>query len=183
IYHHLKPIKMRTSLTRLMLCLAFVFFCNLSHAATYYFSTSSGDDSRSSSQAQNSATPWKTIKKLNSIFGSLRPGDKVLFKSGDTFYGSIHITRSGSSGSPIVIGSYGSGPKPVITSFVTLDDWKSIGNGIYESTDNSLNKGVNVVLMNEKIQELGRYPNSDASNGGYLTISSNSGNSSVSSNE
>jgi parallel beta-helix repeat protein len=166
-----------------MLCLAFVFFCNLSHAATYYFSTSSGDDSRSSSQAQNSATPWKTIKKLNSIFGSLRPGDKVLFKSGDTFYGSIHITRSGSSGSPIVIGSYGSGPKPVITSLVTLGNWKSIGNGIYESTDNSLTKGVNVVLMNEKIQELGRYPNSDASNGGYLTISSSSGNSSVSSNE
>src|SRR5690606_27674522 len=149
----------------------------------YYFSTSSGDDSRSSSQAQNSATPWKTIKKLNSIFSSLRPGDKILFKSGDTFSGSIHITKSGTSGSPIVIGPSRSAPRPVITSLVTLNNWKSIGKGIYESTDNSLNKGVNVVLMNEKIQELGRYPNSDASNGGYLTIHSHSGNSSVSSNE
>src|SRR5215475_10608106 len=78
-------------------------------ATTYYFSTSDGDDSRTSAQAQNSSTPWKSIDKLNSFFSSLQAGDQVLFKRGDVFYGSINISKSGSSGSPIVFGAYGSG--------------------------------------------------------------------------
>jgi parallel beta-helix repeat protein len=170
---------MKAVLSKLMLCVALVIVCNFSHAATYYFSTESGDDSRSSSQAQNSSTPWKSIKKLNQIFSSLRPGDAVLFKRGETFYGSINIKSSGSSGSPIVIGAYGSGPKPIITSFVDLKNWKSIGNGIYESQHASLNSPVEVAVFNDKIQEMGRYPNSDASNGGYLNYESHSGNSSI----
>ncbi|MBA3705410.1 MAG: hypothetical protein H0W84_05780, partial [Bacteroidetes bacterium] len=45
----------------------------------YYFSDQTGDDSRSSVQAQNSLTPWKTIAKLNSYFLNLQPGDSILF--------------------------------------------------------------------------------------------------------
>ena len=107
---------MRTVLTKLILCLALVAFCNLGQAATYYFSSSSGDDSRSASQAQNSSTPWRTINKLNAIFSTLKPGDRVLFKRGDTFYGTIEVSESGSPGNPIVISAYDSGPLPVITS-------------------------------------------------------------------
>src|SRR5690554_1405713 len=124
---------MRTVLTKLVLCLALVVFCNFSQAATYYFSSSSGDDSRSASQAQNSSTPWKSIDKLNEIFKTLKPGDRVLFNRGETFFGTINISASGSPGNPIVIGAYGSGSKPIITSLVTLKEWKSVGNGIYES--------------------------------------------------
>lgn len=170
--------------THLLSLIFFLFFqINSVVAAKYYFSTTSGNDSRSPTQAQNPNTPWKSISKLNSIFHSLKPGDEILFKRGDVFYGTINISRSGTSSSPIVIGSYGTGAKPVITSLITLKNWKSIGNGIYESADKSLNKEVNVVLINNKIQELGRYPNSDAPNGGYLTITSHSGNNSVSSSE
>ena len=57
-------------------------------AAKYYFSSQSGDDSRTSLQAQNPATPWKTLNKLNT-FMNLQPGDSVLFKRGETFYGTL----------------------------------------------------------------------------------------------
>src|SRR5690554_3302145 len=107
---------------------------NYSLAARYYFSVS-GDDSRTSAQAQNPSTPWKSISKLNAIFASLKPGDEVLFKRGETFYGSIHINASGSQGRPITIGAYGSGDKPIITSLVSLNNWTSVGNGIYERSE------------------------------------------------
>src|SRR4051812_24549776 len=89
------------------------------NATNYYFSSSSGDDNRSSSQAQNSNTPWRSLSKLNSFFNSLRPGDRVFLKRGDTFYGSIRVNTSGSSGSPITISAYGDGNKPVITGLST----------------------------------------------------------------
>src|SRR4051794_6877824 len=98
------------------------------NAKNYYFSSSQGDDNRSSSQAQNSSTPWRSIDKLNSYFKYLQPGDKIYFKSGDTFYGAIYTTRSGSSSSPITFSSYGSGSKPVISGLTTVTSWNYLGN-------------------------------------------------------
>src|SRR5882757_9311227 len=101
---------MKTSL----FLVALVCFLNSAFATNYYFSAVSGDDSRSSTQAQNSSTPWKTLKKLNSFFSSLKPGDFVLLKRGETFYGSITVDKSGTSSSPITIGAYGTGNRPII---------------------------------------------------------------------
>ena len=81
---------------------AFGFAAN---ATTYYFSAS-GDDANNGTSA---SAPWKTLAKFNSVFSSLSPGDNILFNRGDVFYGGIAISRSGSSGSPIAIGAYGSG--------------------------------------------------------------------------
>src|SRR5438309_3155156 len=132
-----KIFRLRTSLImKTLLSILLVFAIQSTHATTYYFSSVSGDDSRSSSDAKNSSTPWKSLDKLNSIFSSLQPGDAVLLKRGETFYGSINVTRSGSSGSPIVVGAYGTGSKPVITSFVTLSGLTAGDNkGVYESTN------------------------------------------------
>jgi parallel beta-helix repeat protein len=162
----------------LLFCV-FILFGSYSKATNYYFATITGDDNRTSSQAKNPSTPWKTLNKLNSIFSSLQPGDSVLLKRGDTFYGSISISTSGNSNAPIVIGAYGSGNKPVITSLVTVNNWISKGNGIWESSNSSFGSTVNMVLLNGVVQGMGRYPNSDADNGGYLTISSHSGKTSI----
>ncbi len=159
--------KARTLFT--VLTLAFGIKAN---ATNYYFSSSQGNDSRSSSQAQNSSTPWKSIDKLNSIASSLKSGDQILFKSGDTFYGSISTKKSGSSSSPITYSSYGSGSKPVITGFVTVSSWTSKGNGIYESNTLSTGSKVNSVVINGKMYAMGRYPNANSSNNGYLTFES-----------
>jgi hypothetical protein len=61
-----------------------------------------GNDNRTPKQAQNPSTPWKTLNKLNSYSGNLEPGDHILFKRGETFFGSITINKSGTSDSPIV---------------------------------------------------------------------------------
>ena len=76
---------------------------------TYYFSSSSGNNSNVGSET----SPFQTISKLNSLV--LVPGDKILFKKGDTFIGQIVVSYSGTSGSPIIYDSYGTGDLPVLT--------------------------------------------------------------------
>ena len=139
-------------------------------ANNYYLSDEKGDDNRSIEEAQNPATPWKTIEKINSQFDIIKPGDSILFKRGETFYGTLHIKASGSPTSPVIIGAYGTGLKPIFTSFQEIKAWKAKGNGIYESTAAVNSDAVKVVLINENIHEMGRYPNVDMENDGYLTI-------------
>ena len=167
---------MKRRLTKLMLPIFLVFLIQEVMAADYYFSTTAGNDSRTAVQAQNPNTPWKSIEKLNEIFASLKPGDAIYFKRGDVFYGTIHINKSGTSGSPIKIGAYGAGDKPVITSMVEVKQWRSIGGGKYEAKVPNGDGRVAVLLMNNQRQELGRYPNFNKEDEGYLVIESVSGN-------
>jgi len=147
--------------------LSIVFACcfNSAFAHTYYFSSSSGDDSRTSTEAQNYLTPWQTLAKFNSFFSGIQPGDSILFKRGDIFYGNIIIRASGLPGSPFVIGAYGTGAKPVITGFKTVSAWTNLGGNIWESTSPvSRLSTINMVVINGVNTPMGRYPNS-----GYLT--------------
>lgn len=154
------------------------------NAATYYFSSLSGDDSRTASLAQKATTPWKTITKLNSIMSTLMPGDKILFKRGETFDGAIVITASGANGQPITFGAFGTGDKPVINGFTTLSNWGVVrGNNIWETDFFPASGSTNMVVVNNKQQPIGRYPNSNTGNQGYLTIESHSGSSRISSNQ
>ncbi|HLW33737.1 MAG TPA: right-handed parallel beta-helix repeat-containing protein, partial [Aequorivita sp.] len=174
---------MKNLLAKSIMCLGLLLLCISAQAATYYFSHSIGDDSRSAMQAQNPSTPWKSIEKLNSVFKSLQPGDVVLFKRGETYYGSIKMSKSGAQGRPITLGAYGSGDKPIITSLVAAEKWTNVGGGIYEFSHPSFGSSLNIVLLNNKIQEMGRFPNSDAPYDGYLTIESTNGSNSISNNK
>ena len=148
-----------------------------SSGPAYYFSTTAGDDARTSIEAQNPVTPWKTLAKLNSVFGTLSPGDAVLFKRGDEFPGSIVISRSGVAGAPITLGAYGSGAQPIITGFVTVNAWTDLGSHVWEST-NAISglPFANVVLVGGVATAMGRYPNT-----GYLTYESCASNTSITS--
>lgn len=145
-------------------------------ASNYYFSAVLGEDGRTPLQARSPATPWKTLDKLNSFFSDLKPGDSVLLKRGETFYGSITVNRSGTSSAPIVIGAYGAGNKPVITGFVSLT-LASSGNNIYESQALTA-AAVNVLTLNGAMQAMGRFPNS-----GYLSFESHAGTTSITDND
>src|ERR1700712_4974632 len=133
------------------------------HANTYYFSTGSGNDSRSSSDAQNASTPWRSLDKLNAIFSTLNAGDIILFKRDEVFDGSINVSQSGSLSLPITFGAYGSGAKPVINGLSPVTNWYNTGGGIWESSFNS-SAMVNTVLMNGIFKEIGRYPNINTDN-------------------
>jgi len=153
-----------------------------SATTNYYFSTSSGDDSRTAEQAKNSATPWKTLNKLNSFISSLKPGDAILFKRGETFSGSIIMKQSGTAAAPIIFSAYGTGSNPVINGFSVLRTWTSVGNGAWET---SLNAGsyLNMILLNGIVQGMGRFPNITNANRGYLTLESHSGSTQITDNE
>jgi hypothetical protein len=140
----------------------------------YYFSTTYGDDSRSSAQARNSSTPWKSLNKLNSVMSSLQAGDAVLFNRGDVFDGSINVSVSGGTNVPIIFSAYGNGNKPVINGLYTLSNWSNIGNGVWQTNCPSPDK-VNMVTMNGVAQAMGRYPNITEPNRGYLTLDAHAG--------
>ena len=90
----------------------FIILCTTIPAigAKYYFSQAAGDDTRTPAQAQNPATPWKSLSKFNSYFSSFANGDSVLFQRGETFYGTVTASRGN-----FYVGAYGTGAAPIWT--------------------------------------------------------------------
>ena len=84
----------------------------VSKGGTMYFVSADGDDSNDGLTPE---TPIKTLSKASSL--SLKAGDSVLFRKGDTFVGNLHYSDlEGSKENPITIASYGDGDEsPVIT--------------------------------------------------------------------
>ena len=80
--------------------------------ATIYYVSSSGSDLNNGT---STLTPIASLAKVNSL--NLLPGDNVLFRCGDTWYGTLNITKSGYVGNVITYGAYGTGNNPVITGF------------------------------------------------------------------
>ncbi len=151
-------------------------------ANTYYFSTISGNDSRSATEAQNPATPWQSIAKLNAVISMLNAGDIILFKRNEVFDGSITINRSGSLSQPLTFGAFGTGVKPIINGFSTLTNFTPLTSGIWEASVPA-DTMVNTLVLNGVHQVVGRFPNSNTPNKGYLNFESVSGNTSITDNE
>jgi len=93
---------------KIILLLLLIVSTSLTYARKFYFS-STGNDTYTITQAQTATTPWKTLSKLQSSMSSLVAGDTILFNKGETFTGTLNITK------PITISTYGIGAKPVFT--------------------------------------------------------------------
>src|SRR5690242_8416954 len=142
-----------------------------SSATTYYVSSSSGNDYNS---GMDPSSAWQSLSKVSNYY-NFQPGDQILFKRGDVFYGSLTISNSGSSGNPIVFGAYGSGPNPVLTGFTSVNSWTNVGGNIWESTNSVSNlSSVSIVLINGINTKVGRYPNDS-----YFPFQSHGGNNSI----
>ena len=59
----------------------FTFVFATVNANIYYFSSNTGDNPRSAEEAQNPSTALKIIRKQNSFFSSLLPGDAVMYST------------------------------------------------------------------------------------------------------
>lgn len=74
---------------------------------------------------------WKTLTRVKAA--ALQPGDKVLFRRGQTWNGLLTIAASGTQVNPIVISAYGEGERPVLRNpgdasnttraIILLGDW------------------------------------------------------------
>jgi parallel beta-helix repeat protein len=160
---------MRQLLLVVLVCLA-----NLVQATNYYFSSQWGDDSRTTVQAQNPSTPWRSTEKFNAFNLSLKPGDSVFFRRGDVFAGSIVIKSSGTASNPIYYGAYGTGANPLISGFTTLSNWTQLSGGIYfTSLDVPI---LNMVTINGQAKAMGRFPNA-----GFMKYEGTNGNQSITS--
>jgi hypothetical protein len=70
-------------------------------------------------------THYTTIAQINAL--TLSAGDSVLFPVDTTFRGALNIGQSGTSGSRIVIGSYGTGDAPILLGSESLSGWTARG--------------------------------------------------------
>jgi hypothetical protein len=84
-------------------------------AATYYVSSSGGNDLNSGTSAGNA---WQTIAHVNGQ--TFEPGDSILFKRGDVWNEGLTPASSGSSGNPIVFDAYGTGAAPNLTGYYAV---------------------------------------------------------------
>jgi hypothetical protein len=99
-----------------------LFFTVTLSAQTTYYVADDGDDANDGITQEE---PWATPNKIYS-FSNFQPGDSILFKRGDVFGGQILDTLQGSVGSPIVIGAYGTGAKPIIYGDLREVTWTAI---------------------------------------------------------
>ncbi len=106
----------------ILLCLTVIIACVPMAFATgvnnvYYIDSVNGSDSNN---GKSQSFPWKTVENVRGL--SLNPGDKIFFKC-DGIYtvNSLVLTCSGTKENPIVISSYGSGSKPLLTTSLRND--------------------------------------------------------------
>ncbi len=140
--------------------LALAAFCLIVHvplldAATYYVSSSQGDDNNSGTSVD---TPWKTFRNvyMKGITASkYAPGDSILLKAGDAFNGPLKIINPGADGSPITVGRYGTGPNPIIYGDHPSILWSALDGypGIYSATPVTGSSVVRVYDLNGRLYD------------------------------
>ena len=131
--------------------------------ATNYYVSATGNDG---ADGLSKATAWQSLAKVNVSFSSFTESTIILFKRGDTFYGTLTIGKSGTSGNPITISAYGTGAKPIITGFTTITGWTNEGGGIFSKVIPS-DSLTNMVTIDGKQVGMGRFPDA-----GYLKFES-----------
>lgn len=174
----------------LLIALIITFSSFFASAATYYIAPTGSDNNNGSI-----TTPFATLNKAWTVVAA---GDLVYMRGGTYTFTSQQVLagKNGTASNLIKVWAY-TGESPVITfnavapgikltgnyinfngievsGLTTLSGWTNTGNGIYSKAV-SCESPTNMVTVNGINTAMGRYPNADAANGGYLSIDSHSG--------
>lgn len=162
----------------LILLILFLGLQKISMAQTSYYISSAGSDQNS---GLSESLPWKTLEKLNSQMAGFNTGDMIRFKRGETYYGNLQIIKSG-----IQLGAYGAGEKPILCGGKNISDgWILTSGKIWErqlSAADAPDKITNFYKAETRLP-IGRYPNLDAAEKGYLRFESKNGTTQITDNE
>jgi len=106
------------------LILALLLSCSPLWATTYYVDNcvTVGNDRNNGT---STPTPWLTINKVNT--SKFNPGDSILFESTCTWREQLTVPSSGSAGSPITFGAYGTGALPTFDGSAVVSTWTAVG--------------------------------------------------------
>jgi parallel beta-helix repeat protein len=77
--------------------------------ATFYLDSENGDDSNDGTSPENA---WRSLNKANTA--AYQSGNQILLKRGCIWKGQLAPMGSGTVSSPIILGAYGEGNKPIL---------------------------------------------------------------------
>lgn len=150
---------MKREMRELILIVFLLLPGSLIAQTSYYVSSSEGNDSNSGTATGQA---WKSLDKVNSF--KPQAGDKILFKRGDEWVGTLTPPASGSAGNPITYGAYGSGDKPIIYGSQVITGWTLHKGNIYKATVES---DINQLFLDGERIQLARIPKK-----GYFDVTS-----------
>jgi len=117
----------RDTLYSVVLCALFSpIFCL---GADYYVDASGGNDGNAGT---STTAAWKTVGKVNGR--SFSPGDRILFKRGETWREQLVVPSSGAAGKPITFGAYGSGNRPTFKGSALPSGWTNAGGSLWKAS-------------------------------------------------
>ena len=126
-----------------------LFVCSVVLASDYYVDVDRGDNEASGTSAM---CAWETLSRVNSA--DLKPGDRVLFKSGQVWRGTLKV-QSGDTDNPIIYTSFGGDElggnlKPRIIRSIDLTDpavWRLVGENLWRTLPDEICVGSNSVAF------------------------------------
>jgi len=136
-------------------------------SATYYVSSSTGDDANDGTSED---APWQTIDQVNEV--TFDENSSILFKRGEIFRGAISSYKFQTG---LTFGAYGSGDNPIIAGSVQITGWKrnqhsALGAEVYEAdvsafiveNDKGDENAIEHLFVNGELMTIARYPNVDS---------------------
>ncbi len=93
------------------------FAVQVQAATTYYVDATNGADGTGGHDGTSEEKAWKTLSYVNAKMddATIKAGDSVLFKRGETFAGYLEVRVTGTPGNILTFGAYdGTGAKPII---------------------------------------------------------------------
>ncbi len=132
----------------ILLFVSLVLTAGWVHAAEpkIYYVSSTGDDSNSGTAE---TSPWKSVAKVNRSSSAFNPGDRVLFKRGDTWHEGLRLSSSGSDANPIIVGAYGdaaASPPVLDGTYGDTISWQQVEGNLYKGTAPALNQDPGLLI-------------------------------------